>query len=221
VPGGPEQVAGPQVADREQVELQLGGEADRGAAAERPQRLALDLVGAVVADVVDATDPVDVLDRAQRGRGEAERAGQPAHSPVEGVAGDADRRGRPAEREQLVGFGLFLDLRPRHAGSDAGGPRLRVDRHRVQAGGVDQHEPVVQRRSRPVAGCLHADAEAEGEGEGHGGGDVGGGSRSHDRARALREAAVVGAGGRRVLLRARPADGSGRERAGELADGAR
>ena len=208
--GGPEQIAGPQFADREQVELQLGGEADRGAAAEGPQRLALDVVVAVVADAVSAPHPVDVLDRAQRGRGEAERAGQPADSPVEGVAADADGRGGPAEREQVVGFGLFLDLGPRHPGADAGGPRLRIDRHRVERGGVDQHQPAAERGACAVSGRLYADAEPQGPGEGHRGGHVVGGSRAHDGVRALREAAVVGGGGRCVLLGAGGEHGLGR-----------
>ena len=173
---GEEHASAVQARDRHEVELQLGDDPEVAlAAAQRPEQLG-------VADGVDPPDRAvggDDLGAAHVVGGEPVAAGHRAEPAAEGVADHADLARRPAQRGQAVRRGGLDHLRPPRARPDAGGAGHRVDRHRRQAPGGDEHT-AGQVGDQPVPGGPDGHRVSPLGGPADGGGDVVGARGAHD-----------------------------------------
>ena len=162
---GPDQPAGEDGLEREELVLEGRDDAEvAAAAAQREEEVAL--VGVV--DAVELAVGRDQLDRRQGVGGEAVLAGEPAHAASERVARDADvRRGAVQDSEAVLGRGGH-DVVPDRAGADADLLGLDVDLDVAQL--VHAHEDGIRdvaERGDAVAGALGRHAQAVGQGEAH------------------------------------------------------
>jgi hypothetical protein len=189
-----------------QLELELGGDRNGAPAPKRPEGVAVEQIGSIFSRAADLTSTVDIYDRAQRGRGQAERPHEPADAAAKRVAGDADGWRRAAQTEQPVRFGGLLNARPDGAGAGAGDGRPAVDTHERELRHVDEERVVSDRAARAVAGGLDDDREAKITRGADRFGDVFCGAWPYHRHRLLREARVLRPRGRVVLVAARRED---------------
>ena len=130
----PDQPAGEDLVQREQLELDRRDDAEVAAAsAQREEQVAL----VRVVDAVELAVGRDDLDRRHVVRREAVLAREPAHAAAERVADDADvGRGAVQGHEAVLGRGDD-DVLPEHAGADAGAaaPRRRSARCQLARAG--------------------------------------------------------------------------------------
>ena len=121
-------------------------------------------------------------------------AGVPADAAAEGVAGDADVRGRAVQGGQAQRRGLGDDVAPAGAGADPRAARAGVDLDPVQARGLDQ-DRLLQGAERlgAVAAALRRHPQPVGGREADHGADVLGVVGDGDQRRPQVEAGVEGA----------------------------
>ena len=126
----PEHEAGVDLAQRVELELERGDDAEvAAAAAQRPEQLGI--VVRVRADQLAVGG--HQLDRGDAVGLQAVAAGEPAHAAAERVAGDADGRRRAVQRDEAVRGGGVDDLLPEHAGAGAAALADRVDLDAAEA----------------------------------------------------------------------------------------
>ena len=185
-----EQNAGVDLADRVQVELERGHDAEvAAAAAQRPEELGL--VRGI--DAAQLAVGGDELDRRDAVRGEAVLAAVPAEAAAERVADDADVRGGAVQRGDAEVGRARHDLLPLGAGAHAGGEALGVELDALELVGPQQDGVAeIAERRRVVAGALRGDLEAGLGRVAHDGGDVVGVQRRRDHGGALVDGGVEG-----------------------------
>ena len=151
--------AGVDLADREQVELERGDDAEvAAAAAQRPEELGL----VVAVDAAQLAVGGDELDRGDAVRRQAVLAAVPADAAAERVADDADVRRRAVQRRQAELGGARRRRRPSRARRGRGRAAARgVDLDALERVGLQQDGVLeVAERAGVVAGALRGDPQA-------------------------------------------------------------
>ncbi|GGN90777.1 hypothetical protein GCM10011610_50230 [Nocardia rhizosphaerihabitans] len=154
---------------------------------------------------------VDEVDRADRVRRPAVRAGQPAEPAAQGVSRHTDDGVAARQPGQAVRGGRGLHPSPLRAGTDARQPPVGVDRDAVELAGADE-DRVLDVAGRAVAGRLGHHGAAGAAGVAHDARDVVGVGDLHDGGDRLRHRHVPRSGRLVEALVARqehrPADGT-------------
>ena len=162
---GPDQPAGEDLLEREELELDRRDDAEVAAAAAQGEE-EVALVGVI--DAVELAVGRDDLDRRDRVRRQAVLAGEPAHAAAERVADDADVGRRAVQGDEAVLGRGADDLLPEHARADARLARLGVDLDAAELVRADQDGVgEVAERADAVTGALGGDAQAVGGREAH------------------------------------------------------
>ena len=187
---GPEQRAGVDLGQLEQVELDRrhGAEA-AAAAAQRPEQVRV----GVRVDAARLAVGGHELDRAHAVAGQALASREPADAAAERVADDAGVGRGAVQRRKAVLAGRGHDVAPERARLGPRAARLGIDLDAGHAGGLEQQRAVERaERKRAVAGALQRDAHPGATGEVHGRLHVRRVLRVHDGGRMLVDGEVPG-----------------------------
>jgi len=128
----PQQIPGPEIVDRCQLELETGGDADATPAAVGPDRGTVGLIDGVVRGAADVSGSIDKIDRDQRAGRETVRPRQPSRAPAERETRHGHIRGGASAAEQPDFLRRAIDRAPCRPGSHPRDPTVRIDLYRVE-----------------------------------------------------------------------------------------